>query len=100
MIDQLLVWPSLRKPLIIMTILQCPLSFMGWTSEVITYLINQVSGKVTCLLLLHYWPRVQVDTGLTNDHSSNYRKCVWIVPMDRVQTYGNIQTVAGPVVKS
>lgn len=45
--------------------------------------------------------QVQVDTGLTNDHSPpNYRKCDQIVPMDRAQTYGNIQTVAGPAVNS
>ena len=34
--EQLLIWPSLGKPLIIMTILKYSLSFTGWTTEVIT----------------------------------------------------------------
>jgi len=36
LLEQLLIWPSLGKPLIIMTILKCFLSFTDWTTEVIT----------------------------------------------------------------
>lgn len=60
--EQLVIWPSLEKQLIIMTIFKVLPFFYGLANKG-HHLVIQVNGKVTCVLLLDSGPVCKLTLG-------------------------------------